>query len=160
VHFANVTFPLMPAKLKAGAINAAVLPEPFASGAEQAEGAVPLVDLDQGATTSFPIAGYVVTKQWAQQNPRTLAAFYKALEEGQQIADNSRADVEAAMEHLPTPFNVSRETAAVMALDSYPVSSGPVGSVDTVRLQRVVNVMQQFLGFGSFDIKSMLMGGG
>ncbi len=160
VHFANVTFPLMPAKLKAGAINAAVLPEPFASGAEQAEGAVPLVDLDQGATTSFPIAGYVVTKQWAQQNPRTLAAFYKALEEGQQIADNSRADVEAAMEHLPTPFNVSRETAAVMALDSYPVSSGPVGSVDTVRLQRVVNVMQQFLGFGSFDINSMLMGGG
>jgi len=26
---------------------------------------VPLVDLDQGATTNFPVAGYVVTKQIA-----------------------------------------------------------------------------------------------
>ena len=33
-----------------------------------------------------------------------------------------------------------------MALDSYPVSTGPVGSVDKIRLQRVVDVMRQFLG--------------
>jgi hypothetical protein len=50
--------------------------------------------------------------------------------------------------------------AAVMALDDYPVSTGPVGSVDQVRLQRVVNVMQQFIGFPPFNIDSMLMGGG
>ena len=47
-----------------------------------------------------------------------------------------------------------------MALDSYPVSTGPVGGVNKVRLQRVVNVMQQFIGFGSFNINSMLMNGG
>ena len=47
-----------------------------------------------------------------------------------------------------------------MALDSYPVSAGPVGRVDKVRLQRVVDVMQQFIGFPSFNIDSMLMGGG
>ncbi len=46
------------------------------------------------------------------------------------------------------PVRVSAETAAVMALDSYPFSGGPAGSVDKVRLQRVVDVMQQFLGFG------------
>jgi hypothetical protein len=45
-----------------------------------------------------------------------------------------------------------------MALDSYPVSTGPVGSVDKIRLQRVVDVMRQFLGFGKFDIGSMLVG--
>jgi hypothetical protein len=45
-----------------------------------------------------------------------------------------------------------------MALDSYPVSTGPVGSVDKIRLQRVVDVMRQFLGFGDFDTGSMLMG--
>jgi ABC-type nitrate/sulfonate/bicarbonate transport system substrate-binding protein len=54
-----------------------------------------LVDLDQGATTAFPVEGYVVTKQWAVKYPHTLAAFYKALEEGQQIADTSRAAVDA-----------------------------------------------------------------
>ena len=101
-----------------------------------------------------------MTKQWAVKYPHTLAAFYQALEEGQQIADTSRAAVEAAMEDVPAPFGVSKITAAVMALDSYPVSTGPVGSVDKVRLQRVVDVMQQFIGFPSFNINSMLMGGG
>jgi NitT/TauT family transport system substrate-binding protein len=161
VHFTNVAFPGMPDALKSGAISAALMPEPFASGAEEAEGAVPLIDLDQGATTSFPVAGYVVTKQWAEKYPHTLAAFYKALEEGQQIADTDRAAVENAMVDLPKPFTVSGTTAAVLAVDSYPVSSGPVGSVDPVRLQRVVDVMQQFLGFPrSFNISSMLMTGG
>jgi NitT/TauT family transport system substrate-binding protein len=159
VHFASIPFPNMTAELQSGAISAALLPEPFASGAEEAQGAVPLADLNQGATTAFPIAGYVVTKKFAARYPRTLAAFYKALEEGQQIADTSRAAVEAAMMDLPKPFNVSRQTAAVLALDSYPFSTGPVGSVDKVRLARVVSVMQQFIGFPSFNIDSMLMNG-
>jgi NitT/TauT family transport system substrate-binding protein len=164
VHFdAHIPLPEMPAKLRAHAVDAAVLPEPFASVAEQADGAVPLVDLNQGATASFPIEGYVVTKKWAAEHPRTLAAFYTALEQGQRIADTSRPDVEKAMESLPMtplPLGVSRQTAAVMALDSYPVSPEPAGTVDTVRLQRVVNVMQQFLGFDpGFRIGSMLMRG-
>ena len=160
VKFTSVPFPAMATQLKSGAISAAVMPEPFASGSQQAEGGIPLVDLDQGATAAFPVEGYVVTKQWAVKYPHTLAAFYQALEEGQQIADTSRAAVEAAMEDVPAPFGVSKITAAVMALDSYPVSTGPVGSVDKVRLQRVVDVMQQFIGFPSFNINSMLMGGG
>jgi len=157
VHFASIPFPNMTAELQSGAVSAALLPEPFASGAEQAKGVVPLVDLNQGATTSFPIAGYVVTKTWAAKYPHTLAAFYKAIEEGQQIADTSRADVEEAMMDIPAPFGVSRQTAAVLALDSYPVSHGPVGSVDKIRLERVVNVMQQFIGFPKFNIDTMLM---
>ncbi len=160
VKFTSVPFPEMATELKSGAVSAAVLPEPFSSGAEQAEGGIPLVDLNQGATTSFPVEGYVVTKQWAAKYPHTLAAFYKALEEGQQIADTSRAAVEAAMEDVPAPFGVSKLTAAVMGVDSYPVSTGPVGSVDKTRLQRVVDVMQQFIGFPSFNIGSMLMGSG
>jgi hypothetical protein len=44
-----------------------------------------------------------------------------------------------------------------MALDNYPVSNGPAGTVDKARLERVVNVMRQFLNFPSFDINSILM---
>ena len=162
VHFVTTYgLPQMPAELNAGTINAAVLPEPFASIAEESYGAVPLADLNQGATTSFPVEGYVATKQWAKQNPQTLAAFYRALEEGQQIADTNRAAVEHAMGQLPAPLGLSKETAALMSLDEYPVSSGPVGTVDKVRLQRVVEVMQQFLGFDqNFNINSMLINGG
>jgi NitT/TauT family transport system substrate-binding protein len=115
----------MTAELQSGTVGAALLPEPFASGAEQAKGVVPLVDLNQGATTAFPIAGYVVTKKWAARYPRTLAAFYAALEEGQQLADTNRSDVEEAMMDIPAPFGVSKQTAAVLALDSYPVSPRP-----------------------------------
>ena len=68
------------------------------------------------------------------------------------------AAAEQAMVDMPAPFGVSAQTAAVMALDSYPASTGPVGSVDKIRLQRVVDVMRRFLGFGKFDIGSMLMG--
>ena len=152
----------MPAALAAGKIDAAMLPEPFASDAEQADGAVPLADMDQGATTNFPIAGYVVTKAWARKYPHTLAAFYRALEEGQEIADTNRAAVEQAFEDLPmkpVPLGVSKGTAAVVALDNYPFSTGPVGSVDAVQLQRVVEVMQQFLMIPKFNIDSMLLNG-
>jgi NitT/TauT family transport system substrate-binding protein len=161
VHFRDdIPLPEMADALASGEISAAVLPEPFASDAELSYGAVPLTDLDQGATASFPVQGYVVTKQWAQEYPRTLAAFYKALEEGQELADTNRSDVEKAMEAMPAPLGLTHQTAAVMALDEYPVSSGPVGSVDTIRLQRVADVMQQFLGFSSsFNVGSMLMAG-
>ena len=47
-----------------------------------------------------------------------------------------------------------------MSLDSYPFSTDASDSVDRVRLQRVVDVMSQFLGFeASFNISSMLAGG-
>ena len=162
VHFVTkYAFPQIPAELSAGAVNAAVLPEPFASIAEQSYGAVPLADLNQGATTSFPVEGYVATKQWAKQHPQTLAAFYRALEAGQQIADTNRAAVEQAMERLPAPLGLTKTTAALMSVDQYPVTSGPVGTVDKLQLQRVVSVMQQFLGFDpSFNIDSMLINGG
>ena len=160
VKFKAIPFPGMAAALKSGAVNAAVLPEPFASSAEESDGAVPLVDLNQGATTNFPVQGYVVTKQWAQKYPKTLAAFYKALEEGQEIADTNRAAVETAMENIkPAVLAVNKQTAAVMAVDNYPVSDGPVGTVDLVRLQRVLDVMQQFLNFPKFNIATMVIGG-
>ena len=156
----DVPFPEMPAELKAGTIDAAALPEPFASIAEVTDGAVPLVDLDQGATTGFPVSGFVTTKQWAAKYPHTLAAFYKAFEEGQQIADTERTEAESAMEDLPAPLGLSKQTASIMALNSYPVSTGPLGSVDKLRLERLVNAMRQFLAFGDFNIDSMLMNGG
>lgn len=159
VHFASIPVTVMPAELQSHAVSAAVLAEPFASDVEEVQGTVPLADLDEGATTNFPVDGYAVTKQWAAKHPHTLAAFYTALEEGQQIADSSPTAAESAMVNMPAPYGVSQETAAVMALDTYPFSTGPVGSVDEVRLQRVVDVMQQFLGFPKFNIESMLMGG-
>ncbi len=153
VRFAYYPLPQMAAMLKAGKISAAVLPEPFASQAEQSMGVTLLADLDEGATAAFPVQGCAVTRQWAAQHPVELAAFRAAFEQGQEIADTNRAAVEQAMEALPKGLAVSRVTAAVMALDNY-----PVGPVDTVRIQRVADVMRQFLGFPVFNVASMING--
>src|SRR5579859_5665123 len=153
VRFAYYPLPEMAAMLKAGKIAAAVLPEPFASQAEQSMGVTVLADLDVSATTAFPVQGCAVTRQWAALHPGTLAAFRAAFEQGQEIADTDRAAVEQAMEALPKPLGLTQETAAVVALDNY-----PTGPVDSVRVQRVANVMRQLLGFPSFDVRSMISG--
>ncbi len=135
-----IPFPQMASELAAGKVDAAALPEPFATSAEQEYGAVELTDLNQGATEQFPIQGYVVTKSWAQQNPGTLRAFTTALEQGQEMADTSRPAVEKAMEALSGPQNgeVQPIVAAVMAVNIYPTA------IDKVRIQRVADVMYQF----------------
>ena len=152
-RFAYYPLPEMAAMLKAGKIAAAVLPEPFASQAELSLGVTPLADLDQGATAAFPVQGCAVTRQWAALHPVTLAAFRAAFEQGQQIADTNRSAVEQAMEALPPPLGLSQVQAAIMSLDSY-----PVGAVDVTRLQRVADVMHQYLRFPAFSVRQMTGG--
>ena len=137
---APIPFPDMAAELAAGKIDAAAMPEPFATAAEQQYGAVELTDLNQGATEQFPIQGYVVTKAWAEQNPGTLKAFVTALAQGQELADTSRSSVEKAMESLSGPQNgeIPPIVASVMAVNIYPTA------IDKVRIQRVADVMYQF----------------
>ena len=152
-RFAYYPLPKMAAMLRAGKITAAVLPEPFASQAELSMGVTQLTDLDQGATQAFPVQGCAVTRQWAAMHPETLAAFRAAFEQGQQIANTSRSAVEQAMEALPPPYGLTKVQAAVMALDSY-----PLGPVDVTRLQRVADVMHQFLGSPDFNVSLMTAG--
>jgi NitT/TauT family transport system substrate-binding protein len=149
-----IPFPFMAADLANGEISAAIMPEPFASQAEQKYGAVPLADLNQGATQDFPIEGYVTTKAWAAKYPNTLRRFLAALEVGQEISDTDRSAVEQAFESIDKPQDgqVTKGIGAVMALDTYPIG------VDATRLQRVANVMFQFgLLPSRFQVSSMLL---
>ena len=149
-----IPFPFMAADLASGKISAAIMPEPFATIAEQQYGAVPLADLNQGATQDFPIEGYVVTKAWAAKYPNTLKRFLAALEIGQEISDTDRAAVETAFESIDKPQDgqVTKGIGAVMALDTYPIG------VDATRIQRVADVMYQFgLLPSRFNVSGMLL---
>jgi len=145
---APIAFPQLITDLATHKVAAVSLPEPFATIAEESLGATVLSDMNQGATLDFPILGYVVTKSWAQAHPDTLRAFLTALEEGQQIADTNRGEVEQAMEALTGTKPI---IADVMAFNTYPIG------IDKVRLQRVPDVMLQF-GILSkpFNISQML----
>jgi NitT/TauT family transport system substrate-binding protein len=135
VKFVPIPFPQMTAALKAHQVDAAWIPEPFLSSAEQQIGVREVIDLDQGATVNFPIVGYAVTRAWEQKYPMTAAAFLRALEQGQAVADSSRPAVEQAAEAF---LGVSPQAAAVMALPEFPLG------VDRVRLQRIADAMQRF----------------
>ncbi|HTU74192.1 MAG TPA: ABC transporter substrate-binding protein [Trebonia sp.] len=128
-------FPALLQMLKAGQVDAAWLPEPFGTIAEQTYGAEELADFDSGATENFPFTGYIGTAQWVKAHPRTVAAFLKALTKGQETADTQRAIAEKAMAHYT---GLARKVADSMAFDSYPLT------MDIPQLQRVPDEMFQF----------------
>jgi NitT/TauT family transport system substrate-binding protein len=121
--------------VSSGDVSAAPVPEPFASQGEEQYGLRELADLDQGATSDFPIQDYAVTQKWARQNPNTVAAFQRALDGGQEIADTDRSAVEAAVEKY---LDVPPGTAALMSLPDFPTA------VSTAQLQRVLDAMVEF----------------
>jgi len=157
VHFVPVNFPMMGQALKRHLIDVAWLPEPFGSEDAASLGLQEICDLDQGATANFPVGWYVVTKAWAKKYPQTMAAFLDALRQGQEIADSRRRAVEQAMEKLPFPYTVPPTIAAVMSLETYPLSVAP--DIDLSRVQRVANEMYLFRMLGRpFHVSSMLGG--
>lgn len=150
VHFVDIPFPFMAKALQTHKVDAASLPEPFLTGAEESIGAQPIADEDVGAAQNLPIAGYVVTKEWAQRYPRTAAAFRKAIEEAQRIADTDPAAVEKAVEAYS---GVTATEAAVMAVPDFPLNTDPV------LIQRVADLMQQFgyLPPGGYKVDQMIL---
>jgi NitT/TauT family transport system substrate-binding protein len=129
-------FPTMPSSLNAGQWSAAFLAEPYITVAEEQYGERVLADFNGGATLDFPIDGYVATQAWAEKNPAAAAAFVRAIEKGQSIADTDQPAVQAAMgksDDLPSSIT------ALMAVPQF-----PTGPVDETRIQRVADAMLQF----------------
>jgi NitT/TauT family transport system substrate-binding protein len=129
-------FPLSPGMLAAHKFDAAWLPEPFGTEAEQEYGAVPLADFDQGSLQNFPIGTVVGNTSWVQSHPNTIAAFLRAYNEGQQIADTDRSAVEQAL--VKNGVAPTAEIAATMTLDSYPLA------MDVPVMERVPDAMYEF----------------
>lgn len=134
-------FPNMIGDLASGKLDAAWLPEPFGTIAQETIGAVTLADFDQGSLQNFPIGAYIGTAQWVQSHPNTVAAFLRALEEGQQVADTDRAAVESALmdkANLTPAYAATPLQAATMTLDTYPLG------MDIPAMQRVSDAMFEF----------------
>ena len=152
VHFVTdpAGFPAMPGELNHGVWSAAFLSEPYVTVAAERYGEQVLADLDQGDLMNFPIDGYVATQAWAQRYPKTAAAFVRAIEEGQLLAETDAAAVQAAMgkyDDLPPIV-----TAAIVP------SRYPIGPVNQTRIQRVATAMLQFGMLGRADAAEVQQG--
>jgi len=135
VNWEPLPYSSMASALISGRVAAAYLPEPFNSVDEEQYGLTALSNLDVGLTVDFPVEGYATTKVWARANPNTLTAFYRALEQGQELADTNREIAEkATAEFVP---GINSKVASLIALETY-----LVGPVDESRVQRVSDDMQ------------------
>jgi NitT/TauT family transport system substrate-binding protein len=142
-------FPLTPGMLAAHKFDAAWLPEPFGTEAEQEYGAVQLADFDQGSLQNFPIGTVAGSTSWVRSHPKTIAAFLRAYNEGQQLADTDRAAVEQAL--VKNGVAPSAKIAATMTLDTYPLA------MDVPVMQRVPDAMFEFGVIGKpYDISDMI----
>lgn len=143
------SLPLLAPLLARHKVSAVWLPEPFGTMAEQEYGAIPLADFDQGALQDFPIGTIAGTASWVRSHPNTVAAFLRALKQGQQMAATNRAAAERAL--LRNGIAPSAEIAATMTLPTYPLA------MDLPVMQRVPDAMYEFGIIGQrYEIAGMI----
>ena len=143
------TLSQLPRLLGQHKISAAWLPEPLGTVAQQEYGATALADFDQGSLQDFPIGTVAGSTSWVQSHPNTVAAFLRALQQGQQTADTDRAAVEQAL--AKNGVAPSAEIAATMTFPTYPLV------MDVPVMQRVPDAMYEFRLIGKrYNIAGMI----
>ncbi|MFI6602043.1 ABC transporter substrate-binding protein [Nonomuraea sp. NPDC050536] len=148
VKFAEKPFPDMANAVAAGQADAAWMTEPFITATQAQQGFTKLADTMVNETADLPIAAWVATDDWVKNNPKTLAAFKRAISKAQRLAAGDRKEVEAV---LPTYTKIDAATASKITLGVFPVS------VDAGKLQKVADLMKEY-GYlqAPIDVKSVL----
>jgi NitT/TauT family transport system substrate-binding protein len=150
VTFVTVPYAQSETALKSHSVDATVTQEPYTTEAAETLGARPAVDIFPAgsAEANIPNAGFFSTEKFVSGDPKTLAAFQKAMAKGAQ-ATTDRQTVEAAIHnHLKT---LSQQVLDVMALPGFPPD------LDPARIQRVADLMQK-AGYikTHFDVRQVL----
>ena len=146
--FVEVAPPAMEQALKSESVEAVQAIEPFGTQMEQSIGARMVADLSSGPTADFPIAGYAATEKFIKENPKTSAAFQRALQKAQGMA----ADRKLVQDTLPTyAKGIDAKVASTMSYGTFPTT------LSATRLQRVADLMHEF-GFveKEIDIKQFI----
>lgn len=127
----EVPFPEMLAGVQNGSVDAGYFAEPFATAAKAA-GLRPVVDLTQGPNKTLPAATFVTSTSFAARNPRTVAAFQRAISAASKDISSQQDEFRT---WLPTISQTPAAAAAVMGL---PVFETEV-TVD--KMQRVADIL-------------------
>ena len=129
-------------------VDAIFTTEPFVTIAEAQTGDRVLTDLLGGPLAGFPTACWGTTASFVQQNPKTVAAFQRAMTEATQVAAGDSAYVRSELpKWIPT---MKPAIANVITLPTYNTT------LTLARMQRVASVIES-LGHlpSNFDVSSM-----
>ncbi len=131
-----VGFPAMTQDLASGAIAATFAVPPFITTMETSIGAHELMDLMTGPMANMPVVGWSTTAWEEQHYPKTVAAFQRAIEMGQQAAATDPALVRQVIPEFDE--KLPQKIANIMALQTY------VPTLSETSMRRVATVMEQF----------------
>ncbi|MET9249411.1 ABC transporter substrate-binding protein [Nonomuraea sp. NPDC003709] len=123
VKYVQVPFADQISALGSGKVDAAWLVEPFLTAAKKS-GATQIIDTTDGVTAGVPIDGWGVTEDWLARNPKTAAAFHRALAKAQQIAGSDRKAID---EVVPTYTQIPADAAAAMTLGKFSMEADKAG---------------------------------
>jgi NitT/TauT family transport system substrate-binding protein len=135
LKFVEIPLPDMGPTMQRGQIDAAWVVEPFTTSLKDTLKARSIIDPFSGPTDGLAIAGYAVTKRFADQNPKTVAAFLRALSKATAAAN---ADSSKVAEVVPTYTGIKAAAASKFTLPEY------TATPDAKALQRVADLMKQF----------------
>lgn len=134
IKFVEWPFPDLPRALQKGAVDAAWVFDPWLTLAEQ-QGARSVAQAMSGPLADFPMTSYAATDEYTKKNPRTVAAFKRAIVKAQRIAQEDRNATDVAVSKL---LRQNPHFISTLVLSDY------VTSTNAVRLQRVSDFMLEF----------------
>jgi NitT/TauT family transport system substrate-binding protein len=149
VDWIPTPFPQTAVALKQHNVDAAFVTDPFIQDSMKKAGAQPIIDTATGPTEDFPVAGYASTGDFTKANPKTIAAFQRAMQRGTELAESDRGKVEPMLVQYS---GVDEDTAKLATLLNFQ------SKLDASRLQRVPDLMKDFKVIHSpLDVKSMIV---
>jgi len=148
-NFTTVALPFSaaPQAVATGTIDAAFTTEPFITIMESS-GARELVDLLSGPLAGFPVACWGTTASFVAKNPKTVAAFQRAMAKAVRLA---ATDTPLVRQELPKFVTTMKpQMASVITLPAFN------STLTLARMQRVADVMIRLGALpANFDVKAM-----
>lgn len=149
IKWVATPFPATAQALKSGRVDAAFATEPFIQDTMKRAGARPIFDTAVGPTADMPLAGWASTGDFASENPKTVAAFQRAMQRGTKLALSDRNQVDKM---LVKHSGVDKSTAQLATLLTFE------SKLDATRIQRVVDLMVEFKTLKKqLDVKKMVV---
>jgi ABC-type nitrate/sulfonate/bicarbonate transport system substrate-binding protein len=148
IDFLELPYPEMAPALLAGDVDAIWQVEPFQASATAA-GARVLFPLFSGLVEGMPVAGWLTTEQYAQENPEVIEAFGEAMARSMADLEGDRARL---VELVPTYTQVPAEVVEQVALPEWEAEA------DAEQLQEMADLMLEYgIISEEFDVQTMLL---
>jgi NitT/TauT family transport system substrate-binding protein len=135
LRMVKVPHPQTPTALANKLVDGAIQVEPYITQAHQQTGTEAVIDLfGPGVMHDLPISGWFSLKKFTAEDPKTAAAFQRAM----QRAAADAANDQAVRQILPTYSGIDKDTAELVTIPVFPTA------LSATRLQRVADLMQKY----------------